>query len=100
MEQKPFIEQIKQAAVNVKDFLTKYSTLVLIVLGALAWALWTRRGNLIEQLQLRVRGLLLEKELAKLEGKRLGDEEAFHKYNDRYNALKREHADITERLGL
>lgn len=74
-------------------------TLVLIAIAALGWLLYNRKALQVDVLALKIRSLLLEKELAKLEERKKKDEEAFKSELDRYNALKREHAEYVKRLG-
>lgn len=100
MEQKSFIERFKEGVVKAWTWLTSNLALVIVIVGALGWILYKRKALQVDVLALKIKSLLLEKELAKLEERKKKDEEAFKSDLDRYNDLKREHSDLTKRLGL
>lgn len=100
MEQKSFIERFKEGAAKVWTWVTSNLALVIVVVGALGWVLYKRKALQVDVLALKIRSLLLEKELAKLEERKKADEEAFKSELDKYNALKHEHSDLAKRLGI
>lgn len=75
-------------------------SLILIIAAALGWILYKRKALQVDVLALKIKSLLLEKELAKLEERKKKDEEAFKSELDRYNDLKRQSAEYAKRLGI
>lgn len=85
---------------KIKEYLAKYGSLALVILAALGWLLWKRKTLQFDVLALKIKSLMLEKELAKLEERKKADEESFRSELSRYTALKQQYAEYTKRLGI
>ncbi len=84
----------------IKAFLAKWATLIAVIGAAIAWYVFRARGLKVDALQAKISALLIEKQLAKLEEKKVKDEEAFKEHLATYDELKRKHAELAKKLGL